>query len=177
MHPLVARALSYVCSEYPRSVPFDELIETAHSANGSKSGADDQSNAAAILEVPLAQLYQQGFLLLSIWPTEVVNCVSERPAASRLARFQLQSGQLATNPLHMSFHFPDPFARQLLLLLDGTRDRETLVRDLVEFSRSTEAGNFENGIAVDGLEQLSSAVGRRLPSGLQSLAREGMLVG
>ncbi|PWT83635.1 MAG: hypothetical protein C5B58_06210 [Acidobacteria bacterium] len=77
----------------------------------------------------------------------------------------------------MSFRFPDPFARQLILLLDGTRDRETLVRDLVEFSRSTEGGISENGIAVRGPEQLSSAVERRLPSGLQSLAHEGMLVG
>ena len=176
-HPLVARALSYICSQYPRSVSFDELLETAHCANGSECGASDQGNEAAILEGTLGQLYQQGFLPLSICPTKVVNRVSERPAASQLARFQLQSGQLATNPLHMSFHFPDPFARQLLLLLDGTRDRETLIRDLVEFSRSTEGGIAENGIAVRGLEQLSSAVERRLPSGLQSLAHEGMLVG
>jgi len=177
VHPLVARALSYICSQYPRSVSFDELLETIHSASGFESGADDQGNEAAILEGALGQLYEQGFLPLSICPTKVVNRVSERPATSRLARFQLQSGQLVTNPLHMSFHFPDPFARQLLLLLDGSRDREALVRDLVEFSRSTEGRVFENGILVDGLEQLSSAVERRLPSGLQSLAREGMLVG
>jgi hypothetical protein len=114
---------------------------------------------------------------LSICPAKVVNRVSERPAASPLARFQLKSGQPATNQLHMSFHFPDPFARQLLLLLDGTRDRETLARDLVEFSKAKEGTIFENGVAVKGLEQLSAAIEWRLPSGLHSLAREGMLVG
>jgi hypothetical protein len=177
VHPVITSALSYICSQYPRSVSFDELLETAHSANGSKSIADHQSDEAAILEGALAQLYHQGFLFLSICPAKVVNRVSERPAASPLARFQLKSGQPATNQLHMSFHFPDPFARQLLLLLDGSRDRETLARDLVEFSKSKEGAIYENGVAVDRLEQLSSAVERRLPSGLRSLAREGMLVG
>jgi SAM-dependent methyltransferase len=156
--------------------PGDELLETAHPGNGSKSVADQQSNDAAILEGALAQLYHQGFLLLSICPTKVINRVSERPAASQLARFQLKSGQPATNPLHTSFHFSDPFARQLLLLLDGTRDRETLAHDLVEFSKSKEGAIFENGVAVDSLEQLSGAI-ERLPCGLQALAREGMLVG
>jgi hypothetical protein len=77
----------------------------------------------------------------------------------------------------MFFHFPDSFARQLFLLLDGTRDRETLARDLIELSKSREGVIYENGVAVNGLKDLSSAVERRLPSGLQSLAREGMLVG
>jgi hypothetical protein len=76
----------------------------------------------------------------------------------------------------MSFNFPDPFARHLVVLLDGTRDGETLARDLIEFSKSKEGAIYENGVAVDGLEQLSSVVERRLPSGLRSLAREGMLV-
>ncbi|MBV8214681.1 MAG: methyltransferase regulatory domain-containing protein, partial [Verrucomicrobia bacterium] len=145
VHPLIASAVSYICSQYPRSVSFDELLQTTRSMNGSRSGTDDQSDEAATMEGALAQLFQQGFLLLSICPAKVVNRVSERPAASTLARFQLKNGQPATNSLHMSFHFPDPFARQLLLLLDGTRDRQTLARDLLAFSKAKEGAIFETG--------------------------------
>ena len=125
----------------------------------------------------MVELYREGLLLLSICPPEVVNRVSERPATSELARFQLKSGQSATNPFHMSFRFQDPFARQLVMLLDGTRDRETIARDLVEFGKSKEGAIFENGVAVHGWEQLPEVIERRLPGGLKSLAREGMLVG
>ena len=175
-HPLITSALSYACSQYPRSVSFDELLETAQCATDPKSDAGGQSNEAALLEGALAQLYHEGFLLLTICPPKVANRVTERPATSQLARFQVKSGQPATNPLHMSFNFPDPFARHLVVLLDGTRDGETLARDLIEFSKTKEGAIYENGVAVDDLEQLSSVVERRLPSGLRSLAREGMLV-
>jgi methyltransferase-like protein/SAM-dependent methyltransferase len=176
-HPLITSAVSHICSRYPRGVSFAELLETARAENGSRRDDHERSDEAAILEGAIATLYREGFLYLSICQPKIVNHVSDRPVTSQLARFQLERGDSATSPLHMPFRFPDPFARQLFLLLDGTRDQVTLAREMFEFGKSNEGAIYENGVAVEGLEELSGAIERRLPSGLRSLARDGMLVG
>ncbi len=63
-----------------------------------------------------------------------------------------------------------------MLFLDGTRDQEMLVRDLIEFAKSTGATIYRNGRPVESRYELPAIVGRRLREGLESLAREGMLV-
>lgn len=80
--------------------------------------------------------YRCGFLQLHVLAHEVTNVISERPSVSRLARFLLEPGEFATNQLHVSMKFPDPLSRRLLQLLDGTRDREMLMRELIEYVRA-----------------------------------------
>jgi len=50
----------------------------------------------------------------------------ERPIASAVARLQLESGPVVTNLRHDSVRLDDAVPRQLLPLLDGTRDRAAL---------------------------------------------------
>ncbi len=101
--------------------------------------------------------------------------VSERPAISRLARFQLERGQSATNQLHVIMKFPDPLSRRLVQLLDGTRDREMVRRDLLEYrpgGTRRSAGERRPG---HNLAEVDDILRRRVDEGLKSLAREGML--
>jgi methyltransferase-like protein/SAM-dependent methyltransferase len=55
---------------------------------------------------------------------------SERPQASALARLQLESGPIVTSLCHDSVKLDDELGRKLVSLLDGTRDRDALVRAL-----------------------------------------------
>ena len=54
----------------------------------------------------------------------------EKPVASPIARLQAQTGSVVTSLCHDSVKMDDETARKLLLLLDGTRDRAELAREL-----------------------------------------------
>jgi hypothetical protein len=73
--------------------------------------------------------------------------------------------------------FPDPLSRRLVQLLDGTRNQEMLARELLEFVRSGRGKLFENGVPVENMAEVAAMLERRVREGLESLAREGMLVG
>jgi SAM-dependent methyltransferase/methyltransferase-like protein len=175
-HPLIAAAFTFLCSQCPRSVSFKKLLETAKTAVGAQPDPLSEADATMTLAKALAKAYRAGSLLLNVFPPQVINWVGDRPATSELARLQLRRGNVATNQLHISRRFPDPFGRQLVLFLDGTRDREMLARDLIEFAKSTGATVYENSRPVESMAELPAVVERRLPEGLESLAREGMLV-
>lgn len=175
-HPLIAAAFAFLCSQCPRSVSFKELLETARTAVGAQPDTVSEADDTMTLAKALGKAYRAGSLLLNVFPPQVVNWVGDRPAISELARLQLRRGISATNQLHISRKFPDPLSRQLVLFLDGIRDQETLARDLIEFAKSTGAMVYENGARVESLDELPAVVERQLREGLESLAREGMLV-
>src|SRR5207253_9311328 len=104
------------------------------------------------------------------------NVVSQYPATSRLARFELEHGESATNQLHVSMKFPDPLSRRLVQLLDGTRNRETLIRELIEFVESGRGKLVEDGVPVENPSQVAVILERRVSEGHESSAREGTLV-
>jgi hypothetical protein len=52
-----------------------------------------------------------------------------------------------------------------------------LVRELLEFVRSGRGKVFENGVLIENLSEVAVILERRVLEGLESLAREGMLVG
>jgi SAM-dependent methyltransferase len=174
--PLFAAALDFLSAQYPCSVPFEQLLPAARAVAGHRAKAANASNGRAELGEALLTAYRAGFLFLNTYPSEVVNRVTERPVTSTLARFQLANDHFATNQLHLSREFPDPFARQLVSLLDGTRDEATLRRDLTRFVKSTGDPIYENGALLTNPEDVPNAIERRLPEALASLARLGMLV-
>jgi hypothetical protein len=109
-------------------------------------------------------------------PHAVTKVVSERPSVSRLARFMLEHGESAMNQLHVLIKFPDSLSRRLVQLSDGSRDQEMLTRDLVEHVRSGRGNVLENGVLVENMDEVAVILKRRVREGLESLAREGMLV-
>ena len=50
-------------------------------------------------------------------------------------------------------------------------------RELIEFVRSGRGKILENGVPVENLAEVAVILERRVREGLESLAREGMLVG
>ena len=73
------------------------------------------------------QLASMGLADLRTHRVPVAARVSERPAASRLARMEAQEGDVITTLLHRAIHMEDALARRFVQLLDGTRDHRALV--------------------------------------------------
>jgi len=169
-HPLIGAALKYLVSQWPVAVSFEALLAASRSATG------EAVDEIEILANTLASAYRIGFVELHISPPELTNKVSERPSVSRLARYQLERGEWAVNQSHVLIKFPDSLIRKLVQLLDGTRDQEMLRRDLHDFVQTGQGAVLENGVQIDNPAEVEVILKRRVREGLESLAREGMLV-
>ncbi|HEX5431226.1 MAG TPA: class I SAM-dependent methyltransferase [Bryobacteraceae bacterium] len=76
------------------------------------------------------ELYRREMVELRVLPG-LASPAGETPKASRLARYQAAKGDAAVATLrHRSLAIGDPRARKLLTLLDGSRDREELAREM-----------------------------------------------
>jgi hypothetical protein len=82
--------------------------------------------SATALEVGLLQCFLVGLIELMTWDAEFAAVPSEHPAASRLARRQAQSGRRVVSLRHRNIELTE-FERLVLLLLDGRRDRASIL--------------------------------------------------
>jgi methyltransferase-like protein/SAM-dependent methyltransferase len=174
--PLISAALKSLCLEWPEAVSFDAVLAAAQTAATSDASGRSDAEAAATLAEALMKAYRAGFLQLQVFPHSVTKAVSERPSVSRLARLMLEHGESAMNQLHLLMRFPDPLNRRLVQLLDGSRNQEMLARDLIEHVRSGRGNVLEDGVLVENMDEVAVILERRVREGLESLAREGMLV-
>jgi SAM-dependent methyltransferase len=164
-HPPVIAALRRICEEWPCAVSF----EAAFRASG-------LSDSGLLTEVVL-KAYESGVVQLHTIPRVVVNRVSERPMASRLARLQAGRGELVTCQLHKLIRLTDPLSKRLVTLLDGSRDQAAILEELLDFAKSGQVELHDNDRLLTDPEEVASVVRDRVPEVLQALAREAMLVG
>jgi SAM-dependent methyltransferase len=135
-HPLAKAALLYLGEIWPRSVSFDELLRHAAAslpplAPIRAAGADPEAPDAQALASILLRASGPGLVELQVWQPQYVMQATECPVASPLARLQLQQGPRATNLRHSTVEIEDPMLRAMVVMLDGTRDRTALARDLI----------------------------------------------
>jgi SAM-dependent methyltransferase len=126
-------------ARYPLPVTFQELLSHVGSAED--------------LRQMLYVFISTGFALCHAYRFPYPDAVSERPRASALARHQAERSLRITSVIHAIIEM-DEFGRRLLLLLDGTRDRAALARDLA--------------LSPEEIATL-------LPDRLQSIAANGLL--
>ena len=115
----VRRLLEELVRRAPAALPVSEVRELL--------GGGAAAEPPRPLETLLRDAYVGGVVNLHLHPPAVAHTVSDRPRASALARWQAAHQQDLTNLLHTRIRVPDPNARQLLQLLDGTRTRSDLV--------------------------------------------------
>jgi len=101
--------------------------------------------------------------------------VSERPLASPLARFQVERGLPVANLRHVEVEIEDEIGRELLKLLDGTRNPDALLDDLTAVVSSKKLLLTKESTRVEK-EEIRSVLSRDLESNLQKLAKFALLV-
>jgi len=122
------------------------------------------------------RLYEARALELRVRPPRLVPTVSERPVASPLARLQLASGRTSvTNQRHVTVMLTDDLSRQFLQLLDGTRDRAAVLRDLLD-TFDEERPPAWNADAPSSRLEFALMVDQGLDGNLAQMARLGLLV-
>src|SRR5208337_4788585 len=101
--------------------------------------------------------------------------VSERPVASPLARLDARDGDVITTLHHRSLHLGDALQRGLVMLMDGTRDRDALRRDLLRLFESGALTLQEDGKLVDDLQAIEKRIAAEAEDVLGCLARTAVL--
>jgi SAM-dependent methyltransferase/methyltransferase-like protein len=125
--PLAKAALLHLGECYPQAVAFPELVAAARARLGREVGGADEE---ALAEVLLAA-FAAGMAELRTEPPRFAGEAGERPEASAVARWQLRAGGEAVTSLrHERVKVDHPLTRQLVLLMDGTRDRAALADEL-----------------------------------------------
>jgi len=115
--PVIQGLMGRLEQAWPRGIPFNRL----------NSGEFDPVELAGLV----LRMYAAGIVELRLRLGSFCDTPGERPEASRLARLQLEQRFTATNLRHADVPFEEDDALRLLVrLLDGTRDRAALIREL-----------------------------------------------
>ncbi|MBI3959365.1 MAG: methyltransferase regulatory domain-containing protein [Chloroflexi bacterium] len=124
-HPLTIAAFDYLGDVWPRRVPFATLVGRTVSPT---YGQDAQVLAANVLK---AYSISPVLIELHRHAPALATTVSERPVASRWARWQVrQNSRSICNLLHKRVLLDEPDC-YLLLRLDGTRTVDDLCHELL----------------------------------------------
>jgi SAM-dependent methyltransferase len=113
----VRRLLDTLVERAPSTLTMGQVREVLAAAGG----------LARPVETLLRDAYVGGVVNLHVHPPAAVTVPGTRPVASVLARWQAGRQEELTNLLHARVRVPDPNARRLLGLLDGSRDPAALV--------------------------------------------------
>jgi methyltransferase-like protein/2-polyprenyl-3-methyl-5-hydroxy-6-metoxy-1,4-benzoquinol methylase len=135
--PLAKAALFCLNQVWPQALFFEDLLSRVDSLlrpDSDLSGCPGSDESSELAEMILA-CFGTGLVELCTRKPPLDWQVSDRPVASPLARLQARNSSLLTTLRHTTVKFDD-LLRQLVQLLDGTRDHETLLAELTSYATS-----------------------------------------
>lgn len=129
--PVVNAMVMWLADLAPRTVTVKEV---------SRWYAGRPHDGARALESVLAEAFIGGVIDLRSTQAPLASEAAAKPRASRMARLLARTRERIVNLRHESVNLTDADGRRLLTLLDGTRDRAALLRELGPGFRHGAAG-------------------------------------
>jgi methyltransferase-like protein len=167
--PLAKSAILHLGEMYPVPVRFCDLMAAARDREGIPASDEDESQVLGML----CQVYSVGLIEIHAAAPSFVRHAGEKPTASPLARLQLQKGiELVTSYRHRIIHVEAGLSRELILRLDGTRDRKALFDDLTAWALANPAPG-QPPLAAAEVRELFL---QRLEPGLDNVGAMGLLL-
>jgi methyltransferase-like protein len=118
--PLVKAAMQYLAEQWPKSVPFNELVTMARrklDPTPQLLSPERIRHEQRAIATPLLRCFATTHVDLSVCPTPFSLTAGECPTVSRLARYQAQESNQVTNLLHQTVSVSD-LQRHLIQCLD-----------------------------------------------------------
>lgn len=180
--PLLRAALRALADAWPSRLAFPDLLAAAWQRMGlgpttdvAMSGAPEAKAPTDAVEKKLCSFLLQGFFTgmveLSVRPAGWATALPERPAVRRLARLQSETDDTVTTLRHQNLKL-NRMARQLLRLLDGTRTRDQILRDLEKEIRDS-AKAIGGKVIMEPQDR--ARLGRAMDQDLKRFVGEGLL--
>jgi methyltransferase-like protein/2-polyprenyl-3-methyl-5-hydroxy-6-metoxy-1,4-benzoquinol methylase len=174
--PLAKTAFQILTHEWPQALPFAELLRrTKQQLSGNGWISENPQRDEYELQAVLFRSYASGLVELHSYSPNVNQQLSERPAASPLALWQSKQANFVTSLFHSAMLVEDELVKELLGLLDGTRDRTALITALeasVDHRRKA-SGAAGKPIAED--TEARKLLHEGLDKNLAKLAKMGLL--
>ena len=177
--PLAKAALLHLGRVSPRALRWDELVAAVNQRLVEVT-TDDSENAGdreAVLAEIIHAAVGAGLVQLHLYQPSLVYEASERPLASRLARFQASRGEVVTNLLHQNVELDDALSRRLVELLDGTRDRAALCDALYCFVEEEGVASLPSSAPGSDAPAIHELLAGKLEENLKKCAQMALLVG
>lgn len=114
------KVAEWLATRHPASVPVPELLAELESR-----GVRPEDTRGVVVRACFA-----GAIVLRAMPAAVAAAPGERPRAFAFARWQAARCDTLTSLLHERVVVDEPDARRILMLADGTRDRDALAAAL-----------------------------------------------
>ena len=137
-HPLTKAAFLVLANAWPEWLPWEELLSRARErlrrAGGREPAPGDEERLLGFL----LRTYAARVSELHSTPPAFRHVPSERPRASAYARQEIADGRAVTNLKHQSIVLEDDLVRELLRILDGSRDRAAITASMEDFIRRSE---------------------------------------
>jgi methyltransferase-like protein/SAM-dependent methyltransferase len=169
-NPWLRSAVRIVASVAPRSIPFALLANSLAGALPAGVGADEQRLAQALLQGVLSGLFEA-----HLFEPEMAAEISDRPTASPLARVFADKCRRTISRRHRMFDVTG-LSKELILALDGSRDRRALVEMLAERVRGGMPLLDEQNQPVHDPERIGPLLARGVDDMLRRFARNAILV-
>jgi len=131
-HPLTKAAIRYLSEKWTWGVRFSELIERSIEMFDLPAEASSERDIARTADVVI-DLFRAGLFRLRVSPDQCVSEAGQTPRVSAFARWQIERGSPNVMTLTgLKFEHRDDIARLIVILADGTRDRDEIVRAVIE---------------------------------------------
>ena len=173
-HPITKAAFHHLIDISPRALSFASLFSTACAQLGIVTPTEQD---APILAAGLLQsyCYSPNLIELHVHAPTFVTEVSERPVASRIARYQAESTGLVTNRRHLRVDLRG-ITQPLLLCLDGQHDRAALLKILTKMVKNGQITLDDDQHAANP-RKYREMLPQEVEESLQWLAKAALLVG
>jgi methyltransferase-like protein len=163
--PICLAALLCLHDAWPEYVSAAELEQRVRTRLALAPATQESSRDFVDL---LGTWFTKGIVKISVAPPACTSKISPLPLASVVARAQAKMGKLTVaNLLHQNVLL-NSFDAHLLSLLDGTLDREGIVRRTIEYVQIKKDSGSEQ-------PHDAGSVGAKVQSGLESLASAALL--
>lgn len=175
--PLAKAAFLHLAEQWPAPVAYPKLVPIAWPKVHNEPFCSPETirNASTGLGKCFLECYLSGLVEFYSQPPAFSARVGDRPATSRVARAQVQHRcEHVTNLRHESRPLSEP-NRWLVGLLDGTRDRQALIRVLRELVREGVIVLSEQGDSTLTDNELEVYLARSLDKALTYLAANAFL--
>lgn len=168
--PMLKAAFDYLAEVWPATVKFGDLVKVARERSNTNGATDAELLAGSILSA-----YASGVCVLRTQPDTFITRVTERPAVKQLVREQAKIQERVNNQVHDAIQL-DVVSRHFIQLLDGTRDRNQLLEEMVKLVKDDVIRVHQDGTLLQDGEQLRAALGQSVDFMLNAFAKSALLV-
>jgi len=177
-NPLGRALLWHLIESQPQRWTFEKLLPEVELRARQRLGflpKPDQDLVSDLADF-VWQVYSAGLLDLHIYVPPFTTKVSEKPVASPLARLEAHEGDVISTLHHRSLHLRDALQRGLVMLMDGTRDRDALRKDLLQLFVSGALTLLDGDKPVSDMRAVEKRITAETDDLLYGLARAAVFL-